>query len=131
MLTRSVRISHWAQIGQEMAELWPKTWFCTYFFSQIWLTFTAYLNISLSIYFSPSLSLFSLSLFSLFLFLPITTQNLYVSYRKNLLSLVPVQDICSQKASFPSSDPKFIPLHIPLHKSGANFAGATPKFVWL
>eukprot|EP00116_Pleurobrachia_bachei_P013107 sb/3473369/ len=39
--------------------------------------------------------------------------------------------ICSQKASFPSSDPKFIPLHIPLHKSGANCAGATPKFVWL
>eukprot|EP00116_Pleurobrachia_bachei_P013328 sb/3473590/ len=39
--------------------------------------------------------------------------------------------ICSQKASFPSSDPKFIPLHIPLHKSGENCAGATPKFVWL
>eukprot|EP00116_Pleurobrachia_bachei_P011128 sb/3471390/ len=30
------------QIGQEMAELWTKTWFCTYVFSQIWLTFTAY-----------------------------------------------------------------------------------------
>eukprot|EP00116_Pleurobrachia_bachei_P012464 sb/3472726/ len=30
------------QIGQEMAELWSKTWFCTYVFAQIWLTFTAY-----------------------------------------------------------------------------------------
>eukprot|EP00116_Pleurobrachia_bachei_P007454 sb/3467716/ len=30
------------QIGQELAELWAKTWFCTYVFSQIWLKFTAY-----------------------------------------------------------------------------------------